>query len=244
MYFLKHADFDELATHQWLRSSGLKGETEGFILEAQDQSLFTRNYHANVIHNGADPKCRFCDKKLEKIDHLVSGCSILTPNEYKNHHDRVSQYLHWKICRHYSISTPSNWYEDHPDPVTEGKDVSILCNFPIHTDRTIQANRPDIVIKDKRNDTCLLIDMSVPSDNNVAAKVFEKLSKYKDLEIEVEKMWHLKTTTIPVVVGALGLIKKGTNAFIEKILGSPPLQEVQKIVLNSTAHLLKRVFSL
>ena len=120
------------------------------------------------------------------------GCSILTPNEYKNRHDRVGQYLHWKICRHYSISTPSNWYEHHPDPVTEGKDVSILWDFPIHTDRTIQANRPDIVIKDKRNNTCLLIDMSVPSDNNVAAKVFEKLSKYKDLEIEVEKMWHLK----------------------------------------------------
>ena len=47
--------------------------------------------------------------------------------------------------------------------------------------------------------------------------MFEKLSKYKDLEIEVEKMWHLKTTTIPLVAGTLGLIKKGTNAFIEKI---------------------------
>ena len=65
--------------------------------------------------------------------------------------------------------------------------------------------------------------MGVPSDNNVAAKAFEKLSKYNDLEIEVEKMCHLKTTTIPVVVGALGLIKKGTNAFIEKIPGSLPI---------------------
>jgi len=86
--------------------------------------------------------------------------------------------------------------------------------------------------------------MSVPSDNNVAAKEFEKLSKYKDLEIEVGKMWHLKTTTIPVVVGALGLIKKGTNAFIEKIPGSSSLHEVQKIVLNSTAHVLRRALSL
>ena len=174
----------------------------------------------------------------------MSGCSILTPNEYKNRHDRVGQNLNWKICRHYLISTPAKWYEHHPDPVTEGKDVSILWDFPIHTDRTIQANRPDIVIKGKRNNTCLLIDMSVPSDNNVAAIVFEKLSKYKDLEIEVEKMWHLKTKTIPVVVGALGLIRKCTNAFIEKIPGSPSHQEVQKIVLNSTAHVLRRALSL
>ena len=53
------------------------------------------------------------------------------------------------ICRHYSISTPSTWYEQHPDPVTVGKDVSILRDFPIHTDRTIQANRPDIATNDK-----------------------------------------------------------------------------------------------
>ena len=86
--------------------------------------------------------------------------------------------------------------------------------------------------------------MSVPSDNNVAAEMSEKLSKYKDLEIEVEKMWHLKTKTIPVVVGALGLLKKGTNAFIEKIPGSLSLQVVQKIALSSTAHVLRRALSL
>ena len=161
-----------MATHQQPSSSGLKGETEGFILAAKTKVLFTRNDQANVIHNGVDPKCRFCDEKLETINHHVPGCSILTPNEYKNRHDRVGQYLHWKICRHYSISTPSNWYEHHPDSVTDGQDVSILWDFPIHTDRTIQANGPDIVIKDKRNNTCLPIDMSVPSDNNFAAKVF------------------------------------------------------------------------
>ena len=241
----KHADVDEAATHQWLRSSGLKGETEGFILAAQDQSLFTRNYQANILHNGTDPKCRFCEDKVETIDHLVSGCSILTPNEYKNRHDRVGQYLHWKICKHFSIGTQGNWYEHHPEPVTEGKDTVVLWDFPIHTDRTIQANRPDIVIKDKTNNTCLFIDMSIPSDRNVSAKVFEKLSKYKDLEIEVEKMWHLKTKTLPVVIGALGLIKKDTDKFLEQIPGNPRLEEeVQKIVLNSTAHILRRALSI
>ena len=72
--------------------------------------------------------------------------------------------------------------------------------------------------------------MNVLSENNVAAKVFEKLSKQKDLEIEVEKMWHLKTKTILVVVGALGLKQKSTNAFIEKIPGSPSLHEVYKMI--------------
>ena len=165
------------------------------------------------------------------------------PNEYKNRHNRVGQYLHWKICKHFSIGTQGNWYEHHPEPVTEGKDTVVLWDFPIHTDRTIQANRPDIVIKDKTNNTCLFIDMSIPSDRNVSAKVFEKLSKYKDLEIEVEKMWHLKTKSLPVV-GALGLIKKDTDKFLEQIPGNPRLEKVQKIVLNSTAHIIRRALSI
>ena len=51
-------------------------------------------------------------------------------------------------------------------------------------------------------------------------KEVEKLSKYKDLEIEVAKMWELKTTTVPVVVGALGLIKKDLERHVNKIPGN------------------------
>ena len=61
--------------------------------------------------------------------------------------------------------------------------------------------------------------MSVPSERNVANKETEKLSKYKDLEIEVNKMWNMKTTTVPVIVGALGLIRKRMNDHVSKIPG-------------------------
>ena len=39
----KQADVDQDKTHLWLRVMGLKADTEGFIMVAQDQSLFTRN---------------------------------------------------------------------------------------------------------------------------------------------------------------------------------------------------------
>ena len=58
--------------------------------------------------------------------------------------------------------------------------------MPIHTDRTIAANRPDIVLKNKKDKTCLLIDMAIPLDTNTSVKTTEKLNKDKDLEIEVE----------------------------------------------------------
>ena len=52
--------------------------------------------------------------------------------------------------------------------------------------------------------------MNVPSDSNISAKEFEKVSRYKDLEIEIATVWKMKTKTIPVIVGAIGMIKKGT----------------------------------
>ena len=237
-------DVDTKRTHQWLSSSGLKAETEGFIIAAQDQSLNTRNYQANIIKSSSNPKCRLYDDKTETIDHIVAGCSVLAATEYKSRHDRIGQYFHWTICKYYEAPYARNWYEHHPEPVTEGDQVTILWDFPIHTDRTIKANRPDIVVKDLKKKKCTLIDMTVPADRNIAQKEFEKLSKYKDLEIEIQKMWHLETSTVPVVVGALGMLKQGTNEYIESIAGKPNLFEIQKIALTSTAHLLRKFLSI
>ena len=168
----------------------------------------------------------------------MSGCSILTPNKYKNRHDRVGQYLHWKICKHYKTPHAEKWHEHKTPPVVEGKNTTILWNFPINTDRAIQANRPDIVIKDYKSSTCLLIDMTIPTGGNISIQEFDKLSKYKDLQIELGRMRQLKTTFIPVVVGALGMIKKGILNHLKSIPGEPNLQEIQKIVLKSTSHIL------
>ena len=112
------------------------------------------------------------------------------------------------------------------------------------TDREIKANRPDIIIKDKEKKTCLMIDMTVPSERNTSIKEVEKLSKYKDLEIEVTRMWGMKATTIPVVIGALGFIKKGLEKRIVEIPGKPSTAELQKIVVLGTTHIIRKTLSI
>ena len=51
--------------------------------------------------------------------------------------------------------------------------------------------------------TYLLMDVAIPDDSNVNIKETEKLSKYKDLEIKVSRMWKVRTKTLPVIIAAL-----------------------------------------
>ena len=87
------ADVDLYDTHHWLRSAGLKAETNGLIVAAQDQSLFTRNFKASILRNGADLRSRFCNASTKTIGHVISGCTTLALNEYTNRHNRVGQNL-------------------------------------------------------------------------------------------------------------------------------------------------------
>ena len=133
-----------------------------------------------------------------------------------------------------------NEYLHKPQKVVETESATILWDFSTYTRRTIQANKPDIPIKDHKEKTCKLIDFTFPMDTNISAKEFEKLSKYKDLQIEEERMRQLKTSIVSIVVGALGLVKKGTGKPLEKIPGKQNLVEIQKTVLTSTAHILRK----
>ena len=97
----------------------------------------------------------------------------------------------------------------------------------------MDGNRPDIIIKNYKERTCIMMDVAIPSDQNISLKEFQKLSKYKDLAIDLTKMWKLKAKIIPVVIGALGLIEKGTQNFIDQMPGNPSLQEMKKLYFQA-----------
>ena len=100
--------------------------------------------------------------------------------------------------------------------MTENQTATILWDIPIQTDKEIKANR----------------------------QTMKKLTKYKDLETEIKKTWGMKTTTVPVIIGALGLVKKGTENYIGKIPRNIGITELQKTVLLGTAHIFRRTLSI
>ena len=59
------------------------------------------------------------------------------------------------------------------------------------------------------------------------------------MEMEVEKMWHFKTTTVmPVISGGSDMFKKGTDKHINELSGSSSLWEIQKITWCRKDHFL------
>jgi hypothetical protein len=59
--------------------------------------------------------------------------------------------------------------------------IIIICK---QTERLVLANRKDIKIKNKKDSTCLLIDVAILMYRNVIQNKTEKRKKYENLRIE------------------------------------------------------------
>ena len=87
----------------------------------------------------------------------------------------------------------------------------------------------------------MLIDFAISGDRNVIKKEAEKILKYKDLTIEIQCMWKVKTRVIPVITGATGTISKSFRKYISNIPGNHEVKELQKTAVLGTAHILRKV---
>ena len=97
--------------------------------------------------------------------------------------------------------------------------------FP-YSHRQNNTSKPEITIKDHKEKHAHWFYISI--EYEWSAKEFEELSKYKDRWIEVERMWQPKTRIIPIVVGSLGLVKKGLQNILKRFLVSKTEQRYKK----------------
>jgi len=69
----------------------------------------------------------------------------------------------------------------------------------------------------------------------------EKILKYKDLAIEIQHIWNVKTKVIPVIIGVTGTISKSFRKYVSKIPGKHKVKELQKTAILDTTHILQTV---
>ena len=89
----------------------------------------------------------------------------------------------------------------------------------------------------------MLIDVAISGDRNVIKKEAQRILKYKDLTIEIQRMWKVKTRVIPVIIGASGTVSKSFRKYISNIPENHEVKELQKTAILGTAHILRKVLT-
>ncbi|PNF14807.1 hypothetical protein B7P43_G07021 [Cryptotermes secundus] len=65
--------------------------------------------------------------------------------------------------------------------------------------------------------------------------------QYKNLSIEIQRMWNMKCFVIPVIIGATGTVTRGLRKYLELIPGKHSIDSLQKTAILGTSHILRKV---
>jgi hypothetical protein len=90
-----------------------------------------------------------------------------------------------------------------------------------------------------------LIGEAIPSDRNVIQKEAENRPKlkYKNLSIQIQRMWYMKCFVIPVIIRAPGTVSKGL-----KNSGNGTRTTFNrfctKTAILGTSHIIRRYYNL
>ena len=229
-------------TSTWLRKGHLKRETESLLIAAQNNTIRTNHIKARIDKTQQSSKCRLCGDWDEMINHIISECNKLAQKKYKAIHDWFGKVIYWEMCRKFQSDHTTKWYMHKPAPVLENDSHKLLWDFNIQTDHSIPARRPDlIIINNKKKRICKIVDFAVSADHRINLKESKKKDKYLDLARELKKVWNMKLTIVPIVIGALGTITKWLLKGLENLEVGGRVETIQTTALVRTARILWRV---
>ena len=87
----------------------------------------------------------------------------------------------------------------------------------------------------------MLIDAAIPGDRNVIKKEDQKILKYKDLIIEIQRMQNVQTKVIPVIIRATRTISVSLRQYVSNRPGKHEIKELRKRAVLGTAQILREV---
>ena len=71
-------------------------------------------------------------------------------------------------------------------------------------------------------------------------KETEKVLKYKDLTIQIQRTWNVKTDVVAVLIRTTGTILESFGKYLSNITGKHEIKELQKTAIMATAHILRK----
>jgi len=83
--------------------------------------------------------------------------------------------------------------------------------------------------------------VAIPADRNAVQKEAEKKLKYKILCIEIKRMWNLKCTIVPVIIGVTEIVTRSIRKNLETVPGKHSIDSLQKTAILGTSHIIRKV---
>ena len=145
------------------------------------------------------------------------------------------------MCKEFKIDHTNKWYMHNPASVLENDTHKLLWDFDIQTDHLILAGRSGLIMINKKKRTCKIVDFALLIDHGIKLKESEKKDKYLDLTRELKKLWNMKVTIIPIMIGAFGRVTKGLIKGLEDWEVGGQVETIQTTTLLRTVRILRRV---
>ena len=82
---------------------------------------------------------------------------------------------------------------------------------------------------------------AVPADRRVKLKESKNKINYLDLTWELKKLWKMKVTVIPIVIGSHGTVTKGLVQKLKDLEIRERVETIQTTALLRSARILRRV---
>ena len=216
---------DLVKSSLWLTHGNVSAKDEAHLCYLQDRNLF----------GGAPGICPHCKERPKSVDHLATQCNRMLGHDYTRRHNEVVKCIHLFLCNKYGIKRSKRLRTHSVQEISANADVEIRVDTTVATSTKQSANRPDIVIHDKKRREIILIEVGITSQDQLTIVENEKKRKYDVLANEMGAMHNCKTRIIPYVLTWDGIVTKFHKSYTKEIGLTTKIETyIQFIVLKKT----------
>ena len=153
--------------------------------------------------------------------------------------------IYWELCKKLKFDHTNKWYMHNSRICPRERDTQTPLGFrdtngSLNLDQTTRF----YINEQQEKRTFRIVDFTISADYRVKLNECEKRDKYRDLAREMKKLWNMKVTIIPIVIGALSTVTKGLVQGLEDLEITGRVETIQITALMRLARILRRVLEI
>ena len=188
-------------SHSFLYNWSLDDNLVKFAIKAR-LNILPANFTLYLWNRENDRRCPFCKSHTESIAHLLNGCFTQFGNFYSRRHNRIVD----RLAAFIKLVKPR--VPVYVDKMAE----TIFPEFKTELSE-IRNRKVDIVLVDKSERSCYLVEVKVCFDLYLNQSYDEKISRYQDLVIAL-RSHHYDVKLLVMCFVSLGCVKQDVFAKI------------------------------